>query len=70
MDGAELLVTAAEDTLGWGLYPMVPFAGRVRDGVLMFRGLQYELPLRYRRMHCTAPFLMLSGLLLNNHPQK
>ena len=46
MDGTELLVTAAEDTLGWGLYPMVPFAGRVRDGVLMFRGLQYELPLR------------------------
>ena len=46
MDGIELLVTEADDSLGWGMYPMVPFAGRVRDGVLAFRGMQYELPLR------------------------
>ena len=49
--GVELLVTEADDTLNWGAYPMVPYAGRVRDGVFMFQGLQYELPLRPQSSH-------------------
>lgn len=49
--GRELLVTAddgpgspAADQLGWGCYPMAPYAGRVRGGVLRFRGRTYRLP--------------------------
>ena len=29
----------------WGIYPMVPFAGRVRDGMLSHRGTRHRLPL-------------------------
>ena len=35
-----------DDPLDWGLYPMVPFAGRVRNGELPWRGETYHLPLR------------------------
>lgn len=54
--GVELLVTESDDVLGWGAYPMVPYAGRVRDGLMMFNGLQYELPLRQsdHAMHGTV----------------
>lgn len=41
--GTEVLVTRADDTLGWGCYPMVPFAGRVRDARLDFGGRVHEL---------------------------
>lgn len=41
--GTEVLVTAADDPLGWGCYPMVPFAGRVRDGVLDLAGTAHQL---------------------------
>ncbi len=30
--------------LGWGCYPMVPWAGRIRDGRFTFRGRIVELP--------------------------
>lgn len=30
--------------LAWGAYPMVPWAGRIRDGRFEFRGTTYELP--------------------------
>lgn len=42
--GRELLVTAGHDAISWGSFPMVPFAGRVRDGRFSFRGQLYELP--------------------------
>lgn len=32
------------DPLVWGLYPMVPFAGRIRNGAFSFDGVDYELP--------------------------
>lgn len=35
-----------DDPLDWGLYPMVPFAGRVRHGELPWRGETYRLPRR------------------------
>ena len=48
VDGHELLVAEAE-VLGeptlWGCYPMVPWAGRVRDGRFAFRGTTHQLPL-------------------------
>jgi aldose 1-epimerase len=46
IDSHEMLVTSATDGLGWGCYPMVPYAGRVRHGRLMFDGREHLLPLR------------------------
>jgi aldose 1-epimerase len=47
VDGAELLVTrgADDDPMLWGAYPMVPYAGRVRDGRFTYDGRTVELPL-------------------------
>ena len=30
----------------WGIFPMVPFAGRVRDGRFVHNGIKHQLPLR------------------------
>lgn len=35
-----------DDPLDWGLYPMVPYAGRVRNGELPWRGQVHHLPRR------------------------
>ncbi|MFL5686145.1 MAG: aldose 1-epimerase [Chloroflexota bacterium] len=43
--GHEILVTDGDGPLWWGCYPMVPFAGRIRDGRFRFRGRTYQLPL-------------------------
>jgi aldose 1-epimerase len=43
VDGRELLVTEGVGAMAWGSFPMVPFAGRVRDGRFEFRGRRYEL---------------------------
>ena len=43
--GREVLVTAGASPLWWGCYPMVPFAGRIRDGRFLFRGRAYQVPL-------------------------
>ena len=45
--GRPLLVGYGPDTsamIAWGSYPMVPWAGRVRDGRFDFQGHGYELP--------------------------
>lgn len=45
VDGVELLVTdRAGGPLRWGIYPMVPFAGRIRHGRFEFQGRVHELP--------------------------
>jgi aldose 1-epimerase len=46
--GTELIVGAesAESDFGWGIYPMVPFAGRVRNGRFNFQGKDYQLAKR------------------------
>jgi aldose 1-epimerase len=44
VDGLELLVTEGPGPVAWGCYPMVPWAGRVRDGVLRWRGEEHRLP--------------------------
>jgi galactose mutarotase-like enzyme len=42
--GHELLVTTGRSPIEWGLYPMAPFAGRIRDGSFTYDGTRYELP--------------------------
>ena len=44
VDGLELLVTEGWGPIAWGCYPMVPWAGRLRDGVLRWRGEEHRLP--------------------------
>lgn len=34
----------AGDPLGWGCYPMLPWAGRIRGGQFAFAGKRYRLP--------------------------
>lgn len=42
--GRELLVPQASSTYDWGMYPMVPYAGRVRDAAFDFDGRTHSLP--------------------------
>jgi aldose 1-epimerase len=44
VDGRELLKTAGDGPIAWGSFPMVPFAGRLRDGLLTFEGVEHRLP--------------------------
>ena len=44
IDGRELIRTEGYGPIMWGSYPMVPYAGRVRDGRFTFDGRAYELP--------------------------
>ncbi len=44
VDGIELFVTEGVGHVAWGCYPMVPWAGRIRDGVLRWRGEEHRLP--------------------------
>ena len=43
--GHELLVSRNSDPIGWGAYPMAPYAGRVRAGHFRYRGVEYSLPI-------------------------
>ncbi len=43
--GFDLVVPDNGDPLGWGCFPMVPWAGRVRHGRFSFAGTHYRLPL-------------------------
>lgn len=45
----EVLLTGGHDdtTLSWGCYPMVPYAGRVRSGVVRFNNVDHQLPLTH-----------------------
>ncbi|MEN9301358.1 MAG: hypothetical protein RLZZ254_1139 [Actinomycetota bacterium] len=49
IDGTPLIVGEEPrhgSAFEWGLFPMVPFAGRVRGGRFTFRGRDYQLPTR------------------------
>lgn len=41
--GVELLVTDGDGPLSWGIYPMVPYAGRVRHAELLYEGRRHAL---------------------------
>ncbi len=46
VDGLQLLLAhPAAGSMQWGSYPMVPWAGRVRDGRFRFGGQTHQLPL-------------------------
>lgn len=45
--GNEVLATDQPDSVRWGCYPMVPWAGRVRDGRFSFDGAHYQLPINF-----------------------
>jgi len=45
--GEELLVGAGDDPLGWGSYPLAPWAGRLRDGRFRFGEREYHMPCHY-----------------------
>ncbi len=45
IEGREFLVTADDAAFGWGAYPMVPYAGRVRRGSFSFEDADYTLPI-------------------------
>jgi len=49
IDGHELLVRNNESAnpMAWGSYPMVPFAGRVKRGVLCFTDSSIQLPINH-----------------------
>jgi len=42
--GHELLIATGRAPIEWGLYPLAPYAGRVRNGRFGFDGVGYELP--------------------------
>jgi len=42
VDGLCILVTDGSSSLDWGCYPMVPWAGRLRDGILRWRGREHH----------------------------
>ena len=44
VEGLELLVTRGDGPLTWGAYPMAPWAGRLRDGLLRWDGAVHTLP--------------------------
>lgn len=41
-----MIIGEGADGLAWGCYPMVPYAGRVRDARLEFAGRRFDLPRR------------------------
>lgn len=43
--GLDLLVTSDVHEAGHGAFPMAPFAGRIRHGLLTFEGEEHQLPL-------------------------
>ena len=45
IDGEEVLVTEGSGDTEWGCYPMVPWAGRVRDGRFHWAGSDHQLPI-------------------------
>jgi len=44
VDGRDLLLTEGRGALAWGCYPMAPWAGRLRSGILRWRGEEHRLP--------------------------
>ena len=42
----DLIVSEDPDSLNWGCYPMVPWAGRVRDGQFPWKNRSVQLPVR------------------------
>ena len=50
VDGIEQLVgpEGGLEAIQWGCYPMLPWAGRIREGRFEFQGKQWQLPINMR----------------------
>lgn len=46
ISGLDVIVTEVPETLLWGCYPMVPWAGRIRQGQFAWQDLPIRLPIR------------------------
>ena len=44
IDGIDVIKPSGVGPIAWGLYPMAPWAGRLRDGILEWRGERHRLP--------------------------
>jgi galactose mutarotase-like enzyme len=44
VDGLDVLVTDGPGPLTWGCYPMAPWAGRIRGGILRWRHEEHRFP--------------------------
>jgi aldose 1-epimerase len=42
--GSELLARTGDGPMAWGCFPMVPYAGRIREGTFEFEGRRVALP--------------------------
>ena len=49
VDGVDLVLRhdTSLPAAGWGSYPMVPWAGRIRHGGFAFDGVDYQLPINF-----------------------
>ena len=56
VDGVELLAHHADDPVEHGMYPMAPWAGRLRDNRVAWAGVSHDLPVTYTpwALHGTA----------------
>ena len=48
LQGQEILVAPNSDPFGWGCYPMIPWAGRVRNGKFNWSGRELSLPINMK----------------------
>ena len=60
IDGLETLVTEGWGPLAWGAYPMVPWAGRLADGILRWDGAAHRLPTHLAPPHAIHGTLLES----------
>jgi aldose 1-epimerase len=44
VDGLDLLRTSGPRPTAWGCFPMAPWAGRLRDGILNWQGQEHRFP--------------------------
>lgn len=61
VDGLDVLVTDGPGPLAWGCYPMAPWAGRIRDGVLRWRGEEHRFPAHLLPPHAIHGTLLESA---------
>ena len=47
VDGLDLIGRGGPGLYHWGCYPMAPFAGRIRRGLLSWQGRRYQLPITF-----------------------
>ena len=72
LHGEEILVSSPSDPFGWGCYPMVPWAGRIRDGKFDWEGREIALPVNMEphAIHGTlynSPWTQVEDMAAQSH---